>query len=251
MDISAFLNQWEYEPGKLLVRQFTGDDGLEKIQLRVDLGILQMNRDGRPDGKSPYDTHSYFDYLREQLEEGLMEAVEFSLDDSQLMELQQEALQYYHRYICLYELNEYDLVIRDTSRNLSLCDFIEEFANDDADISNLLNLKPQMLMMYAHSEAMILLQIGKKEEAIEVLTDCLEEIQELFDESDGIIDEPINEKRALEKIIREIHLTPSPSREENLKIQLALAVEKEDYEQAAVYRDLLKDLHSNTSASDS
>lgn len=106
-------------------------------------------------------------------------------------------------------------------------------------------------MMYAHSEAMILLQIGKKEEAIEVLTDCLEEIQELFDESDGIIDEPINEKRALEKIIREIHLTPSPSREENLKIQLALAVEKEDYEQAAVYRDLLKDLHSNTSASDS
>ena len=46
-DISHLLEQWEYQPGQVVVRRFVGKDGIEKIQLRVDLGLLQMNRQGR------------------------------------------------------------------------------------------------------------------------------------------------------------------------------------------------------------
>jgi hypothetical protein len=53
-DISPLLEQWDYQPGQLVVRKFLGRDGVEKIQLRVDLGLLQMNAQGRPDGKHPH-----------------------------------------------------------------------------------------------------------------------------------------------------------------------------------------------------
>ena len=42
-DISRLLENWEYEPGQVVVRRFKAKDGTEKIQLRVDLGLLQMN----------------------------------------------------------------------------------------------------------------------------------------------------------------------------------------------------------------
>ena len=42
-DITYLLESWDYQPGQVMVRRFKNKDGVEKIQLRVDLGILQMN----------------------------------------------------------------------------------------------------------------------------------------------------------------------------------------------------------------
>ena len=52
-DIEGILDGWEYEPDGLQVRIITGDDGTEKIQMRIDLGLIQMELDGRPDGQRP------------------------------------------------------------------------------------------------------------------------------------------------------------------------------------------------------
>ena len=57
-DISPLLDHWAYKPGQVVVRKFKGKDGKEKIQLRVDLGLLQMNAEGRPDGKRPFGHNS-------------------------------------------------------------------------------------------------------------------------------------------------------------------------------------------------
>ena len=66
-DISQMLEQWDYRPGQVIVRKFKGRDGKEKIQLRVDLGLLQMNAEGRPDGKRPFGHSSLFDYFQARL----------------------------------------------------------------------------------------------------------------------------------------------------------------------------------------
>ena len=63
-DISQLLEQWDYQPGQAAVRKFTGKDGVEKIQLRLDLGLLQMNAEGRPDGKRPLGHASLYDYYQ-------------------------------------------------------------------------------------------------------------------------------------------------------------------------------------------
>ncbi len=52
-DIEGILDGWEFEPDGLQVRIITGDDGTEKIQMRIDLGLIQMEMDGRPDGQRP------------------------------------------------------------------------------------------------------------------------------------------------------------------------------------------------------
>ena len=72
-DISDLLSSWEFQPGQVLVRRFTGQDGREKLQLRVDLGLLQMNMDGRPDGKRPHGYDSLFDYYQAKLHKHVAE----------------------------------------------------------------------------------------------------------------------------------------------------------------------------------
>ncbi len=54
MDIADAMKGWAFEPGQVNVRLIRGNDGKPKLQLRLDLGLLQMELDGRPDGKRPH-----------------------------------------------------------------------------------------------------------------------------------------------------------------------------------------------------
>jgi hypothetical protein len=47
-DISSVLDKWDYQPGRSLCGASKSRNGVEKLQLRVDLGILQMNVEGAP-----------------------------------------------------------------------------------------------------------------------------------------------------------------------------------------------------------
>ena len=71
-DISQILDDWKYDPDSN-VRRIRGDDGVAKIQVRVDQGafqgILQLNLDGRPDGKRPHDRDFALDHYRDTLVE--------------------------------------------------------------------------------------------------------------------------------------------------------------------------------------
>src|SRR5437763_5798092 len=128
-DISHLLEQWDYQPGEVAVRKFKAKDGSEKIQLRVDLGLLQMNATGRPDGKRPFGHESLLQHYQARLEKyrrthGASDDG-FTLTAEDCAKLQQEAIQYHHRYICLFQLEDYAGVIRDTERNLQVFDFVD------------------------------------------------------------------------------------------------------------------------------
>ena len=49
-DIDDLLTQWRYEPGEVMARLVKAGDGREVLQMRVDMGVLQMEVQGRPDG---------------------------------------------------------------------------------------------------------------------------------------------------------------------------------------------------------
>ena len=70
VDLTRLLNEWPYEPGKLNVRLITADDGEQRVQVRLDLGILQMHVDGRPDGQRPSGYDSLLEYHEARLERG-------------------------------------------------------------------------------------------------------------------------------------------------------------------------------------
>ena len=49
-DIDSLLRAWPYEPGQVSARLVKASDGREVLQMRVEMGILQMEVAGRPDG---------------------------------------------------------------------------------------------------------------------------------------------------------------------------------------------------------
>src|SRR5581483_1829979 len=134
-DISHILEQWDYQPGQVVVRKFTGKDGVAKIQLRVDLGLLQMNAEGRPDGKRPLGYPTLYDYFQTRLYKHVSanegSDAGFRLKAEDCAKLQLEVLQYHHRYICLLQLEDYAGVVRDTERNLAVFDFVQKHAESE------------------------------------------------------------------------------------------------------------------------
>src|SRR4051794_7634989 len=56
-DVTPVLRGWDYESGTINVRKIYGLDGQPKLQMRLDLGLLQMEMNGRPDGVRPPPPH--------------------------------------------------------------------------------------------------------------------------------------------------------------------------------------------------
>src|SRR4051794_19020960 len=52
-NIDRLLRDWPYDPQGISVRKKKGDDGREVLQMRLDLGLLQLETKGRPDGTRP------------------------------------------------------------------------------------------------------------------------------------------------------------------------------------------------------
>ena len=50
-DIDAALEGWEFQPGIVQARLVVAADQRQVIQMRVDLGVLQMEVGNRPDGE--------------------------------------------------------------------------------------------------------------------------------------------------------------------------------------------------------
>ena len=62
-DIDSVLDGWDYRPGEISARLVRAHDGRDLLQMRVDMGVLQMETDLRPDGLHPHGAETYFDYL--------------------------------------------------------------------------------------------------------------------------------------------------------------------------------------------
>jgi hypothetical protein len=239
-DMSHLLDKWEYRPGQVMVRRFIGKDGNEKIQLRVDLGILQMNAQGRPDGKRPMGHPSLFDfYLAKQQ----TAKKDFALNPEDCSRLQLEAFQYHHRYICLLQLEDFDAVGRDTDRNLKLFDFVEENAESEELAWSFQQFRPQVLMIRTRAIAAKKLETKDFNAAIQEIENGLQLLRDFYIEySRGEMADQSPEVFSLQNWMEELNKHRPLSKREQLEAALDEAVKKEDYEQAAKVRDELKNL---------
>jgi hypothetical protein len=246
-DISRILESWDYKAGQVMVRKFKTRDGRELIQLRVDLGLLQLNATGRPDGKRPMGHDSWFDFYLARLEEhraqngGDDEA--FTLTAEDCTRLHVESVQYHHRYICLLQLEDYDGVLRDTERNLELFDFVEEFADSTENSWLFQNFRPQCLMMQTRALVSQKLKNKEHDAALAELDDGIEAIREFYREYSLTEQlEQSGEIASLEGWRDELSNRKPMSEREKLEQALQDAVRKEDYETAARMRDALRKL---------
>ena len=98
-DIDGALQGWDARPGTVQARLVQAHDGRQVIQVRVDLGIFQIEINDRPDGTRPHGFATYFDYLRHQARLADRSGQAFVLSEEQCEEADREFIQYYHRRI--------------------------------------------------------------------------------------------------------------------------------------------------------
>jgi hypothetical protein len=243
-DILPLLKGWDYEPGTINVRKISGLDGRPKLQMRLDLGLLQMEMTGRPDGQKPHGFDSLLDYYEDQLMEHKRtngSELGFHLTDNECQSLREEAAMYYHRYLSLFVLEEFAGVVRDTARNIRLIDMCGKYALNQEDQIYLEQYRPYIVMMNIRAQASILFNEKKYAAALDVVKDGLESIKEFFvrfGQEDAFARS--NEVKILKKFARDIRKKLPVDPIEKLKSQLQKAVAREEYEAAARLRDEIK-----------
>lgn len=242
-DLSVMLHGWDYNSNEVTVRKILGADGREKIQMRLDLGVLQMEMSGRPDGKRPYGFESLLEYHldRKESEEDEGNWSSWMLDSEECGEIKQEAMQYYYRYLSLFHLGDYWSVIRDTERNISAFDLIRDHAEEENDRMSLEQFRPYVLMMNARARACIALEEKNYDRALDLIHAGMDSIKEFFSsiERDDLI-ESCREIQFLDEWAERIETNRPLTPADRLRRELTLAVEEEDYERAAQLRDQLR-----------
>lgn len=240
-DITGILGNWDYDPVNVRARWIKGRDGHRKVQLRLDLGLFQMEIDGRPDGTRPRGYATLLDYYRARSQSTPHNKKAFTLNAEACAELQQEAVQYYYRYLSFHALQYFEGVIRDTDHNLGLVELASRHAEDDELSWQFLQFYPYIRMMNARAKAEKAMADKKPEEAAGILQKALDDIQAFLTEY-GDVEKDRLEVDLLNDMMSQLKGQRSVSSTDKLREQLDRAIATEDYEKAAVLRDKLNHL---------
>ena len=250
-DITGTLAGWDFDPTRVSARWVKGDDGQTKIQLRLDLGLFQMEPNGRPDGTKPHGYPSLLDYYQTLERTAHGDAFPL-LGEEHCAELQQEAVQFYYRYLSLYALRHYEGVIRDTRHNMAILDLVERYAEDEDLAWEFLQFYPYIRMMNTRATADQFVEDGRDEYEMAMLAveQGLADIRAFwkrFDDTDYDEDITSDEEELLAELLAELRQRKPKTAGERLREDLQRAIAMENYERAATLRDALRrvDLKEN------
>lgn len=230
--LDHLLQQWPFEPEGLGVRLLKGSDGRDVLQLRVDLGILQLETSGRPDGMRPGGFNTVLDMLCRREEE----EPDFELDEETCVEIDREFVQFYHRRVAWLRLQRFDRAVLDADHTLALMDFSAE--HSPCEEWTFQHEQHRAFVIFHRSQAAALRAIEEQNpgRAIAEINDGLQLIYENFEEMGW--DEQFDEDELVERLIELRESMRSDfGIEKSLKEQLEEAVEAEQYELAAQIRD--------------
>src|SRR6266568_3814196 len=234
LDLNSILRDWPHENGSVKVRKITGLDGREKLQLRVDLGVLQMEVTGRPDGERPHNCESLLEYHQRRAARAAGKGEDYELTPEECAELQQEGIQYYHRYLSLFQVNDFAGVVRDTQRNLDLFTFVTEHTDREDFSWALQQFRPYVLMMSTRAKASISLGQGKFTEAIAEIEGGRDAIADFFQRSNfPELASKSAEIAFLDEWLEEVRAKRPLSKLEIMQREMESAITKEMYERAA------------------
>lgn len=252
-DLSQLLAAWPYDPREdLMVRHIAGPQGQSRLQIRIELGLLELRLEGRPDGQRPGGFESLLDYHLDRIRDEMAEpgGDSFELTHDECLELQRESLQYYHRRLALLKIGDYLAAVADAEHNLAVMDLLRDRAADRADWLASEQYRSFVLSHLARAKMLDRLAHRDVDGAVEAVEEGIATIERLFrDEySQAELINRSEELRALREIRRgllasdQVWQPPPESETARLERELASAVGKEDFERAARIRDRLTEL---------
>jgi hypothetical protein len=238
-DIDAALKEWPFKPGEVQARQVQAGDGRSVLQMRMDLGIVQMEIDNRPDGTRPHDSPTYFQYLAAEAAKKERPGHRFVLTEEQCHEADREFIQFYHRRICWMAVGNFAHAIADADHTLAFMDFVRDHSPNEEYTEAHEQYRGFVLFHRIEAAAALHVQQERPEVAIDEILGGLEKLQAFFaahNAEEQMEENPmVQQLRKMEQALRQKH-----GIETTLREQLAQAVANEQYEVAAKLRDALR-----------
>ncbi len=247
LDLHTLTANWTFVPGEICARSILGRDGTELIQLRVDLGVMQMFPDGRPDGQRYRGFPTVLEFCQHELRlEGA------TLPAEEWRELEREVYQINYRRLALCSLMECALkeqdeptarrhvarALRDIDACLERIDFLTQ--QRDTPLAGGRALRPTLVFHRGRLRAQAAILEGQYEAAIEAAEqgqdDLAGVLAELGLDTEQCQDDPgVQFLRRLSVRLRGEYEIPRTLRE-----QMEDALAREDYEEARKLKDALR-----------
>lgn len=234
-DIDHILNSWTFDPIGNNVRKINLEQR-DVLQMRVDMGLLQLEVSGRPDGTQPNGATTYLEFLRS---EEVRLGDELVLNEEQCIEVDREFVQFYHRRVCWLQLKEFDRAVADADHTLTLMNFCQNHSPSEQWTLSHEQYRPFVLYHRTQAAALDLLQHDNGPElAIEEVNQGMDKLRELFVQYEA--EEQFEDDELVQRLdeFRE-NLRNRYDVGQTLQEQLAEAINSEQYELAAKLRDKL------------
>jgi len=244
LDLDELTRDWECPPGELRARVVVGRDGTELLQLRVDLGVMQMFSEGRPDGQRCHGLPTAREYVEHELRVG------DTLSPLDWQELERELVQTNYRRVAFSTLAEEALgtndaaeaarfingALRDIEACLAILALMDRMEVEDQEHES---LQPTLVFDRARLLAQLRIVEGSFESAIEEAEAGAGALNELlsalgYDEEQREQDPGVTYLSELGQRLRQEYGVTQTLRE-----RLERAIEDEDFERAAEIRDEL------------
>jgi len=237
--IDNILRKWPFDPQQLSVRIVRATRNRDVLQMRVDLGVLQMELTGRPDGERPGGCESYHAFLVAQAS---VTGDRFDLTEEHCREIDREFLQFYHRRLCWLRLLQYQRAADDARHTLGLMNFCREYSDDQEWVLSHEQYRPFVLMHRIQSEALAQLESHGYEASVTTIDEGLRELRDFFQEHGA------DDKFEDDEIVGRLREFRDSLREQfdqrfQLGKDLDAAIAAEEYERAAEIRDQLARLN--------
>jgi hypothetical protein len=246
-DIDDALRGWPQEPGsgELIVREVKARDGRSVVQVRVELGVLQMEIEGRPDGLRPQGFTTYLDYLRHRAASRVARKggdPSWTMGPEHCAEVDRELVQFHQRRVAWLALQRYDRALQDSEHTLNLMDFVVRHGINRDYIEAHERLRGLVLFHRSQAAAALALERRRPDEAIEAVQEGIERLAEHHrawcEEHD---DEELPDLALIEQLRQlEGEVRKNFAVSKTLREQLDEAVAREDYECAARLRDQIR-----------
>ena len=231
---------WPYEFGEVAARIVPGADGREVLQLRVEMGVLQMETSGRPDGSRPGGYPTCLDWLQAEV---IKEGDSFELDAARCMEIDREFVQFFHRRVAWLALREFDRAVADADHTLALMDFSSLYAPHSEWAEMHEQYRPFVLFHRTQAAALATLERGGPETAIVEIDAGSATIRELLVRDRDAADSDAGDLEQDELLVKlaemKVAIAEHYDVTSSLTQQLADAIAAEQYELAAQLRDQL------------
>jgi hypothetical protein len=224
-DLTTLLRRWPYRPDEFTSRETTADDGRPILQIRVELGILQLEMDGRPDGQHPGGKAT------------VLAGIAMPLTVESARALRDEVTQFEYRAQALLFLGQHAAAARDGDHMLQCSRLLHTHAPAELDPAASLAPLLRSIMIRARASAEVAMATSRTDLAKLALETGLSELRDVLppDQFDQC-----NEVHLLQSMHDFLIPRLPSSQRADLRDRIQEAIAAENYELAAILRDELR-----------